>query len=57
LGVIDRQVFDRLVREEQDFAVSVMRLMSRRLRAALAASRPPVEEMPMPIGIPPRKAG
>ncbi len=57
LVVIDRQLFDRLVREEQDFAVSVMRLMSRRLRAALAAARPPAEEMPMPIGVPPRKAG
>jgi CRP-like cAMP-binding protein len=57
LVVIDRQVFDRLVREEEDFAVSVMRLMSRRLRAALAAARPPAEDMPMPIGVPPRKAG
>jgi CRP-like cAMP-binding protein len=57
LVVIDRQAFDRLLREEQDFAVSVMRLMSRRLRAAMAATRNPVEDMPMPIGIPPRKAG
>jgi CRP/FNR family cyclic AMP-dependent transcriptional regulator len=56
LVVIDQQVFNRLVREEQDFAVSVMRLMSRRLRAAMAAARSPVDEMPMPIGISPRKA-
>lgn len=57
LVIIDRQVFDRLLREEQDFAVSVMRLMSRRLRAAMAAARQPVEDMPMPIGIPPRRTG
>jgi CRP-like cAMP-binding protein len=57
LMVIDAPIFGRLIREESDFAMKVMRLMSRRLRATLAASRHPAEEMPMPIGIPPRKAG
>jgi CRP-like cAMP-binding protein len=55
LIVIDRQTFERLVREEQEFAVKVMRLMSRRLRAALATGKPPREEMP--IGIPPKMTG
>jgi CRP-like cAMP-binding protein len=57
LMVIDAAIFRRLIREEPDFAMKVMRLMSRRLRAALAASRHPGEDMSMPIGIPPRKAG
>ena len=39
LAVLDRPNFERLVREEAGFAVMVMRLMSRRLRAANAAGR------------------
>ena len=55
LVVIDRQTFERLVREEEEFAVKVMRLMSRRLRAALSTAKPLREEMP--IGIPPKMTG
>ena len=40
LIVIDRATFDRLVREVPDFALGVMRLMARRLRATNAAVPP-----------------
>jgi CRP-like cAMP-binding protein len=40
LVVVDRATFDALVREVPDFAVNVMRLVSRRLRAANAAHGP-----------------
>ena len=36
LVVIDHDTFDALVREVPDFAISVMRLMARRLRATTA---------------------
>jgi CRP-like cAMP-binding protein len=36
LIVIDRPTFDRLIREVPDFALGIMRLMSRRLRSSNA---------------------
>ena len=43
LIVIDRPTFERIIREVPDFAMSVMKLMSRRLRSTnLAASNPPM---------------
>jgi CRP-like cAMP-binding protein len=46
LIVIDHASFHTLVRNDPDFALDVMRFMSRRLRAKLAAERP-VEVMPV----------
>ena len=47
LAVIDRATFHRLARDDPDFALNVMRLMSRRLRNVLSATRPD-EVMPVP---------
>ena len=55
LIVIDRALFDRLIVEEPDFAMKVMRLMARRLRATMATNRQPPEEFP--VGIPRQSAG
>lgn len=41
LVAIDRPTFDNLVREVPDFAMTVMRLMARRLRAMNAVQPPP----------------
>jgi CRP-like cAMP-binding protein len=51
LHVIDHAEFDRRIREEPDFAVNVMRLMARRLRATMAAA-PPVVREAFPVGVP-----
>jgi CRP/FNR family cyclic AMP-dependent transcriptional regulator len=51
LLVIDRAEFDRRIREEPDFAINVMRLMARRLRATMAAA-PPVMPEAFPVGVP-----
>jgi CRP-like cAMP-binding protein len=51
LLVIDRAEFDRRIREEPDFAMNVMRLMARRLRATLAAA-PPTAPQAFPVGVP-----
>ena len=55
LIIIDPPAFERLIRDEPGFAMKVMRHMSRRLRATLAATRPSAEEMP--IGIPSKMTG
>jgi CRP/FNR family transcriptional regulator, cyclic AMP receptor protein len=55
LIVLDRANFERLVREEHGFAIMVMRLMSRRLRAANAVGRPPPDDFI--LGGPPRSSG
>jgi CRP/FNR family transcriptional regulator, cyclic AMP receptor protein len=55
LIVLDRASFERLVRKEHGFAIMVMRLMSRRLRAANAAGRPPPDDFI--LGGPPRNTG
>lgn len=55
LIVLDRASFERLIREEHGFAIVVMRLMSRRLRAANAAGRPPPDDFI--LGGPPRSTG
>jgi CRP/FNR family cyclic AMP-dependent transcriptional regulator len=47
LVTIDRSTFDTLVRETPDFAMMVMRLMARRLRATVSALRPPDELLPV----------
>jgi CRP/FNR family cyclic AMP-dependent transcriptional regulator len=46
LVAIDRPTFDNLVREVPDFAMTVMRLMARRLRA-MNAVQPPPESFPI----------
>lgn len=46
LVAIDRPTFDDLVREVPDFALTVMRLMARRLRA-MNAAQPPPESFPI----------
>jgi CRP-like cAMP-binding protein len=51
LLVIDRDAFERLVDEVPGFAVNVMRLMARRLRAANAAAAPPVRADPLPPAV------
>jgi len=43
LVVIDRETFDALIREVPDFAISVMRLMAKRLRTTTAALPAPEE--------------
>lgn len=48
LIAIDRAMFHKLVRDNPDFALDVMRLMSRRLRAKLAVEPRP-EITPMPV--------
>jgi CRP-like cAMP-binding protein len=48
LITLDRVTFHRLVRDNPDFALDVMRLMSRRLRARFADEKPP-EITPMPV--------
>ena len=55
LIVIDRQLFERLIVEEADFAMKVMRLMARRLRATMATNRQNHEEFP--VGVPRQSAG
>jgi CRP-like cAMP-binding protein len=55
LIVLDRTRFERLIREEHGFAIMVMRLMSRRLRAANVAGRPPPDDFL--LGGPPRSTG
>jgi len=47
LAVIDRSSFEHLVRDEPGFALMVMRLMSRRLRATLASGRPVLDDPPV----------
>jgi CRP/FNR family cyclic AMP-dependent transcriptional regulator len=51
LVVIDRAEFERRLREEPDFAIKIMRLMARRLRATMAAA-PPVVPEAFPVGVP-----
>jgi CRP-like cAMP-binding protein len=48
LIALDRATFHRLVRDNPDFALDVMRLMSRRLRARFAGEQPP-EITPIPV--------
>lgn len=54
LAVIDNDAFHNLVRDDPDFAIGVMRLMSRRLRATLATERAPEERIGMPMAPVPR---
>jgi CRP-like cAMP-binding protein len=56
LAVINAETFYQLVRDEPDFAIAVMRLMSRRLRATLAAERPWGERASVPVAPLPRTA-
>jgi CRP/FNR family cyclic AMP-dependent transcriptional regulator len=51
LLVIDRTEFDRRLREEPDFAINVMRLMARRLRATMAAGAANIQDA-FPVGLP-----
>jgi CRP/FNR family cyclic AMP-dependent transcriptional regulator len=51
LIVIDRAEFERRLSEEPHFAIKVMRLMARRLRATMAAA-PPVAQEALPVGVP-----
>jgi CRP-like cAMP-binding protein len=54
LAVIDRPFFESLIREEPDFAMKIMRLMARRLRAMMAAQPSSGEEFP--VGVPRQSA-
>lgn len=45
LLAIDRDLFDALIRDDYEFALAVMHLLARRLRAAVAMLKP-LEEMP-----------
>jgi CRP/FNR family transcriptional regulator, cyclic AMP receptor protein len=56
LAVIDNATFHKLVRADPDFALAVMRLMSRRLRATLAGERGREERVSMPVVPLPRTA-
>ena len=57
LAVIDKAAFHKLVRDDPDFALAVMRLMSRRLRATLAADKAAAEErVSVPVAPLPRTA-
>jgi len=56
LAVISPDTFYKLVRDDPDFAIAVMRLMSRRLRATLAADRSPDERAGVPVAPLPRSA-
>jgi CRP-like cAMP-binding protein len=47
LIVIDRDTFSRLVHEVPGFAMTIMRLMSRRLRATMATKRSSEERFPL----------
>src|SRR5262245_43827542 len=49
LSLIDKPMFLNLIREDPDFALSVMRLMSRRLRATLAAEKASEERPAVPV--------
>jgi CRP/FNR family transcriptional regulator, cyclic AMP receptor protein len=54
LAVIDKDAFHKLIRDDPDFAISVMQLMSRRLRATLAAERATEERVAVPVAPLPR---
>jgi CRP/FNR family cyclic AMP-dependent transcriptional regulator len=54
LAVIDRPFFERLIREEPAFAMKIMRLMARRLRAMMATQPSSGEEYP--VGVPRQSA-
>jgi CRP-like cAMP-binding protein len=54
LAVIDKNAFHELIRDDPDFAIYVMRLMSRRLRATLAAEGTGEERVTMPVAPIPR---
>ena len=54
LAVIDNAAFHKLVRDDPDFAIGVMRLMSRRLRATLAADKNTEERVAVPLAPMPR---
>jgi CRP/FNR family cyclic AMP-dependent transcriptional regulator len=56
LAVIDSDTFHRLVRDDPDFALGVMRLMARRLRATLAGESAPDERVGVPLAPQPRTA-
>jgi len=56
LAVIDKAAFHKLVRDDPDFALAVMRLMSRRLRATLAAEKGIEERTTVPLAPLPRTA-
>ena len=56
LAVIDKVAFHKLVRDDPDFALAVMRLMSRRLRATLAADKGAEERTAVPLAPLPRTA-
>jgi CRP-like cAMP-binding protein len=45
LVVVDRDTFEALIREVPDFAITVMRLMARRLRTTTAALPVPEERL------------
>lgn len=49
LSLIDKPMFLQLIREDPDFALAVMRLMSRRMRATLAAERASDERTTVPV--------
>ena len=51
LLVVDRAEFERRLSEEPDFAIKVMRLMARRLRATMAAGHASTHES-FPVGVP-----
>jgi CRP/FNR family cyclic AMP-dependent transcriptional regulator len=55
LIVLDRAEFDRRLRYEPDFAIKVMRLMARRLRAMMAVT-PVATAQTLPVGVPKRSA-
>lgn len=56
LAVIDKAAFHKLVRDDPDFALAVMRLMSRRLRAAFAADKSAEGRVGVPLAPLPRTA-
>jgi CRP-like cAMP-binding protein len=57
LAVIDMAAFHKLVRDDPNFALAVMRLMSRRLRATLAADKAAAEDrVAVPVAPVPRTA-
>ena len=55
LVLIDRPLFEQLVQDEPGFAMKILRLMARRLRATMATDNPSNEELP--LGIPRHSAG
>jgi CRP-like cAMP-binding protein len=54
LAVIDKETFYKLIRDDPEFAVSIMRLMARRLRATLAGEGAAEERVAVPVAPLPR---